>query len=199
MIAAAFLIAAYLVGAIPFGLLIARALIGVDIRRRGSGNIGATNVRRVAGNLAGFLTLAGDVAKGAIPVAVAAAHGGLAGHLGGAYPAVVALAAFLGHLYPVYLKFKGGKGVATAAGGIGVLAPLAVMVALVVFIVVVAAGRRVSAGSMSAAAALPVSAFFIGLPPASVAVFALMSFLIIVRHKENIRRLVAGTEPRVGR
>ena len=199
MIAAAFLVAAYLVGAIPFGLLIARALIGVDIRRRGSGNIGATNVRRVAGNLAGVLTLAGDVAKGAVPVAVAAAHGELAGHWGGAYPAVVALAAFLGHLYPIYLKFKGGKGVATAAGGIGVLSPLTVLVALSVFIVAVAAGRRVSAGSMSAAVALPVSAFFIGLPPASVAVVAVMALFIIFRHKDNIRRLMDGSEPRLGR
>ncbi|MFH1980466.1 MAG: glycerol-3-phosphate 1-O-acyltransferase PlsY [Pseudomonadota bacterium] len=199
MIAVAYLLGSYLIGAIPFGLLIAWAFIGADIRRRGSGNIGATNVRRVAGNFAGVVTLAGDVAKGAIPVAVAMAHDGLAVHWGGAYPAVVALAAFIGHLYPVYLEFKGGKGVATAAGGIGVLAPLAVLAALVVFIAIVALGRRVSAGSMAAAVTMPAVAFFIGLPLTSVAVMAVMSLLIVFRHKDNIRRLLDGSEPRIGR
>lgn len=198
MIAVIVLLLAYLAGSIPFGLLVVRAFTGKDIRHGGSGNIGATNARRAAGNLAGALTLAGDMAKGAVPVAVALTHDGLAGLFGGGFPALVALAAFLGHLYPVYLKFRGGKGVATAAGGLAPLAPVVVFSALVVFLAVVAWGRRVSLGSLAAALSLPICAFIAGMPRFTTVVMAVMCLLIWLRHWQNIKRLMDATEPRIG-
>jgi glycerol-3-phosphate acyltransferase PlsY len=192
------LLFAYLAGSIPFGLLVVLLFTGKDIRRGGSGNIGATNARRAAGNLAGALTLAGDMAKGAVPVAVVLTHDGLASLFGGGFPALVALAAFLGHLYPVYLKFRGGKGVATAAGGLALLAPGVVFSAFVVFVTVAAWGRRVSQGSLAAALSLPVGALIAGLPRLTTVVMTLICLMIWLRHRQNIRRLMNGTEPRIG-
>jgi glycerol-3-phosphate acyltransferase PlsY len=186
---------AYLLGSIPFGLLIARAFTGKDPRQHGSGNIGATNVRRLAGNTAGALTLAGDIAKGALPAALAV-------HLAGGVTwgaSLTALAAFLGHLFPVYFKGRtGGKGVATAAGGLAALAWPVVLSALIGFVAVVAATKRVSVGSLAAAAILPATAVFFGTPAPVRVVCVLIAVLIFLRHHENIRRLLAGTEPSIG-
>jgi len=187
---------AYLLGSIPWGLVLTRLFAIADIRHHGSGNIGATNVARVAGPVLGLATLAGDFLKGWAPVA-------LASYLdlpqaGGAelYAAALALLAVLGHLFPVYTRLRGGgKGVATAAGGFAALAPLAVLIALGVFVLALALTRRVSAGSLAAAAALPPAV----LSTTGSAVFCagavMAATLILIRHAGNIRRLLAGTEP----
>jgi glycerol-3-phosphate acyltransferase PlsY len=189
---------AYLLGSVPFGLVLTRLFTGVDLRRTGSGNIGATNVRRTAGNLPGALTLAGDVAKGAVPVGigmhlVSGAGGGWDVYLG-----AVALSALAGHLCPVYLKFKdGGKGVATAAGAVGAFSPAAVAVALMVFAMMVCFTGRVSVGSMSGAVTLPVAVWEATGSSAMTAAAAIAAALILIRHHGNIQRLIAGEEPSV--
>ncbi|MFZ5570963.1 MAG: glycerol-3-phosphate 1-O-acyltransferase PlsY [Thermodesulfobacteriota bacterium] len=191
-------IGAYLLGSIPWGLIFTRLFTRKDIRREGSGNIGATNVRRTAGTLAALLTLAGDVLKGAVPV-----------HLTGllvfpepfprdALTAAVSLAAFLGHLYPVFLKFRtGGKGVATAAGCFAVLCPQALLVALTVFLVAAIASNHVSVGSIAAMLILPAAVWHGGAPPMTVMLAAVISVWVIDRHRDNIRRLRHGTESRI--
>lgn len=204
MIGATFLAAtavvAYLIGAVPFGYLVARAK-GVDILSHGSGNIGATNVGRILGRGFGILVFALDFAKGALPTLAA----------GLLTPADVApewsqvtagIAAFLGHLFPVYLGFRGGKGVATGAGVVAVLAPLPTAVALLVWAAVFAGTRYMSLASLTAAALLCALriAFtpgpFSG-PPGVVTVFCLVAAsLVAVRHRANIGRLLAGTENR---
>lgn len=183
--------AAYLLGSIPWGLVLARAFGGIDIRRQGSGNIGATNVARVAGVGLGLATLTADVSKGAFPV-------WLAQQVDPAEAAWVlaALLAFLGHLFPVFTGFRGGgKGVATALGGFLILAPAAVAAGAVVFVAVFAVCRRVSAASLAAVLLLPAAAAWMGQPPVVWAGAAGASVLIVWRHAENIRRLLAGTEP----
>jgi len=186
---------AYLLGSIPVGLLVARAVTGKDIRQHGSGNIGATNVRRMAGNSAGAITLVGDMAKGALPVALAVHLAGPASWV----PPLTALAAFLGHLFPIYFRCRtGGKGVATAAGGVAVLSWPVVLAALVGFAAVVAMTRRVSAGSLAASAILPAAAILFGSPAPVTAVCMVFAVIIYIRHHENIRRLIAGTEPAIG-
>jgi glycerol-3-phosphate acyltransferase PlsY len=187
---------AYLLGSIPFGVVLTRLFTSHDLREKGSGNIGATNVRRVAGAGLGLLTLLGDVLKGAIPVylaAVAADHGGLRGDiLGGA----VAVAAFSGHLFPLFLKFKnGGKGVATAAGCFMVLSPSAFIAVLLVFLLVAVLTNYVSAGSIAAAAALPVSIFIFTRSWTMTGFAAVIGGMIVLRHMDNINRLLSGTEP----
>jgi len=187
-------LAAYLLGSIPCGLVLTRLFGEADIRRRGSGNIGATNVARVAGPLLGLATLAGDLFKGWAPVA-------LASHLGlpPAAAAALALLAILGHILPVYTRWRGGgKGVATAAGGFLGLAPAAVLIALGVFGLVLALTRRVSAGSLAAAAALPPAVVAASGSAAYGIAAVIAAVLIFVRHAENIRRLRAGTEPPFG-
>ncbi len=189
---------AYLLGAIPFGLLITNYFYKTDLRVVGSGNIGATNARRVGGWPLGLATLALDAAKGAIPAGIALLLLGKDGHGAQAAVFIVAFAAFAGHLYPVYLGFKtGGKGVSTAGGCFMVLSPWALISAIAVFIVVAALGRRVSAASLAAAAALPAAVFLAEngvIPAAGAAVF---SAAVIWRHRENIARLANGTEPRL--
>jgi glycerol-3-phosphate acyltransferase PlsY len=187
-------LAAYLMGSIPFGLVLTRLFTAADIHRHGSGNIGATNVARVAGPVLGLATLGGDFFKGWLPVA-------LASHLGllqasGAYAAALALLSVLGHIFPIYTGWRGGgKGVATAAGGFFALSSPAVLMTLAVFGLVLALTRRVSAGSLAAAAALPIAVFG-STGSLEFAVGALIAAaLIFVRHIENIRRLRAGTEP----
>ncbi|MEJ2100844.1 MAG: glycerol-3-phosphate acyltransferase [Desulfobacterales bacterium] len=151
-------ICAYLLGSIPWGLIFARIFAQDDIRLKGSGNIGATNVAREVGLIAGFLTLLSDILKGAVPVYLALMAFGPVDGVGGIYVSAVALVAFLGHLYPIYLKFHdGGKGVATAAGCFAVVSPATVLAALGVFIVMLLAVRRVSVGSLAAAATLPIA------------------------------------------
>jgi glycerol-3-phosphate acyltransferase PlsY len=179
----------YLCGSIPFGLLLARRA-GVDVRRAGSGNIGAANVARSASAGLGAATLALDAAKGAAPVALArwVANDDVA--------AAAALAAFLGHVFPLFLGLAGGKGVATALGVLAVLCPPAAAAGLAAFIAVFAACRYISAASIAGALAAPVVAFSLSYPPSVVAAVVVMTLVIVARHRENLSRLRAGTEPR---
>lgn len=181
---------AYLVGSIPTGLLLARAF-GVDIRVTGSGNIGATNVYRTLGRTVGIATLLGDCLKGLVPVLVA-------GKLGLADPwvAAVGLAAFLGHVYTVFLGFKGGNGVATALGVFLGVSPLSVLGALALFIGIVASTRYISLGSITAAAAMPFLVAAVERRPLLVGMTLIIAAIVIVKHRENIRRLREGTESR---
>jgi glycerol-3-phosphate acyltransferase PlsY len=179
---------AYLLGSIPTGLLLAKAA-GVDIRSTGSGNIGATNVYRTLGRNVGILTLLGDCLKGLIPVLVAR-------HLemGDALIAAAGTAAFLGHVYTIFLGFKGGKGVATALGVFLGVSPASVGIALIIFIAIVATTRYISLGSITAAAAMPFIISFLDRRPLIIAMTALIAILVIWKHRENISRLREGTE-----
>ena len=191
----------YLLGTIPFGYLLVRWKTGEDVREKGSGNIGATNVSRKSLAL-GALTLLLDVIKGTAAVAVSYK---LADRV---VPiptyeqmALAALFAVIGHMFPVWLRFRGGKGVATGLGSFVVIAPKAVLVAVAIFIAVVAISRYVSLGSIVAVGAFPFMAWVIrqfDVPPAGLAIMSVTSLLIIVKHHENIRRLLAGTESRYG-
>ncbi len=184
-------ILAYLLGSIPVGLLLSKAK-GRDPRKIGSGNIGATNVMRAAGKGVGIATLLGDVLKGFIPAWFAIHTGQPTGVI-----AAAGLGAFAGHLFPLYLKFRGGKGVATALGVFLALKPLAVLVVLVVFLAVLFIGGYVSLGSIIAAALMPVVLLAFDVPPGFVLICAVVVVLIILKHKENIKRLLRGEEHRV--
>jgi glycerol-3-phosphate acyltransferase PlsY len=189
--------AAYLLGSIPFGVILAKLFGAGDVRKAGSGNIGATNVARVAGPVAGVLTLVFDVAKGATAVLLAERFT----NSSATWMMVAGLAAFVGHCFPVWLRFRGGKGVATAAGVFLVLCPLAVLGSLIVFILVVAFWRYISLGSISAATAMPLLIYFLWAPghapPPAVILGTLASaILIIYKHDANIQRLVQGEEPK---
>ncbi len=191
------LAAAYLLGSIPFGLILAKLFAGSDIRKSGSGNIGATNVARVVGPAAGILTLLLDVAKGAAAV-------WLAGRFSEQNSTALMLAgvfALLGHCFPVWLGFNGGKGVAAALGVFLMLSPMAALSALLVFILVSLAWRYVSLGSVSAAAVMPLLMYFLWAPghaPPLVVDFGTLfaTALIIFKHDANLQRLVDGTEPK---
>src|ERR1700719_4560210 len=190
-------VAAYLIGSIPFGIVLAKMFGGVDVRKAGSGNIGATNVARVAGPLPGILTLLLDAAKGAAAVWLAARFS----NESATWMVIAALAALLGHCFPVWLKFRGGKGVATAAGVFLMLSPLALLGSMMVFILVVAFWRYVSLGSISAAASMPLLIYLLWAPrhapPLAVTFGALAAaVLIIYKHDANIQRLVEGEEPK---
>lgn len=190
-------ILAYLIGSIPFAVVVSRAFGLADPRTYGSRNPGATNVLRAGNKLAALLTLVGDAAKGWLAVFLIKLFGPQFG-ADNADVALVAFAAFYGHLYPVFLGFKGGKGVATAAGVLLALDPWLGIGALLVWIVVAAAFRYASLASLAAAAAAPLlSALIIGMDIRSVAVLW-MSVLLFMRHSENIRRLRAGEEGRIG-
>src|SRR5216684_5088679 len=189
--------AAYLLGSIPFGLLLAKLFGGRDVRKAGSGNIGATNVARVVGPLAGILTLVFDTAKGMAAVWLA----GRVTSESAAWMMVAAFAVLLGHCFPVWLKFKGGKGVATALGVFLGLCPPAAVSALLLFILCVAYWRYVSLGSVAAAAAMPLLIYFLWAPrhapPIIVDAGTLaIAGLVIYKHDGNLQRLVDGTEPR---
>ncbi|HSO61383.1 MAG TPA: glycerol-3-phosphate 1-O-acyltransferase PlsY [Desulfobacterales bacterium] len=186
---------AYLLGSIPCGLVLTRAFTATDVRRSGSGNIGATNVARVAGRWLGLATLAADVLKGLLPVYLVRSLPAPAADLE-TWATAAALLAFCGHLYPLYTRFRGGgKGVATGLGSFLLLAPGAVMGVLAVFLVVFFIGRRVSAASLAAAAALPAAVFLTGQAGVVCAGAVIVALFIFLRHAENIRRLRAGTEP----
>jgi glycerol-3-phosphate acyltransferase PlsY len=194
---ALFLLAAYLMGGIPFGLLLTRWCKGIDIRAYGSGNIGATNVRRIAGNTLGGLTLAGDMAKGFLPVAAVpyllpAGHPGMSAAL-----AAAALAAFCGHLFPIGLGFRGGKGVATAMGAYLAVSPLAIIGVLMAFGLGLGISRRVSMGSLAAASALPFCVAWTTHSPAPIIGALVIATGIFARHRGNLERVVAGEEPRL--
>ncbi|PYU72999.1 MAG: acyl-phosphate glycerol 3-phosphate acyltransferase [Acidobacteria bacterium] len=189
--------AAYLLGSIPFGLLLAKLLGVADVRKAGSGNIGATNVARVVGPLAGIFTLVFDTAKGATAVWLA----GRVTDESATWMMIAAFVVLLGHCFPVWLKFKGGKGVATALGVFLALCPLAAVSALVLFVLCVAYWRFVSLGSIAAAAAMPLLIYFLWAPrhapPIIVDVGTLaIALLVIYKHDGNLQRLVEGTEPR---
>jgi len=189
--------AAYLLGSIPFGLLVAKVFGGGDVRKAGSGNVGATNVARVAGPLAGILTLVLDAAKGSAAIWLAAHFSGeVAGWM-----VLAGLAALIGHCFPVWLRFHGGKGVATAAGVFLMLSPLALLGSLLLFLIVVMFSRYVSLGSIAAAAAMPLLIYFLWAPhhaPPLIVTFGAFSaaMLIVYKHYTNIQRLVEGREPR---
>ena len=195
--------AAYLAGSIPFGLLIGK-LHHIDIRQHGSGNIGATNVTRVVGKWAGRLCFACDFLKGALPVL--AVRCCLVDHKVYAVLALsVGLAAVLGHMFPVYLKFKGGKGISTAAGAAVALAPLPLLIAAAVWTAVFFAFRYVSLASIAAAWALPAAAWVlahfgigdrIACSPSTLVFFAVVALIATLKHRENIKRLLNGTESR---
>jgi glycerol-3-phosphate acyltransferase PlsY len=182
------LICAYLLGSVPTGLLLARAM-GVNIRETGSGNIGATNVYRTMGRKVGIMTLVGDCLKGLIPVLVAKWLG-----LPDLWIAAIGLAAFLGHVYTIFLWFKGGKGVATALGVFLGVSPLSVLVAIVIFAVVLYKWRFVSLASIVAAALVPVIVWIVECKPELTIMSLVISAIVIFRHRENIARLRAGTE-----
>src|ERR1700687_852902 len=187
----------YVLGSIPFGYLLVRARSGRDVRAMGSGNIGATNVGRTAGLSTGVATLILDAAKGSFAV-------WLAGHFSGGnirFMMYAGLAAILGHVFPVWLKFSGGKGGATALGVFLMISWTAVAAAVAIFAIVVLFWRYVSLASVSAAAALPLLVYLLyapgHAPPTAVTAGTLLSsVLIIVKHRGNIERLMAGTEPR---
>ena len=187
---AALVALAYLLGSIPTGLLLGKAY-GIDVRKEGSGNIGATNLYRTVGRKVGAMTLTGDCLKGLIPV-LAVKYSSLPPD----FAAWVGLAAFCGHVFSLFLKFKGGKGVATALGVFLALAPMAVAIAIAVFAAIMSSWRYVSLGSIAAAAIMPVAVALRGGNRALVTVTLIIAVIVILRHHENIRRLIAGTENR---
>jgi len=191
--------AAFLLGSVPWGVIVTRLFSDVDIRGAGSRNIGAYNVYRVAGKKLGVMTLVGDLSKGAIPVLAAVHWFGISGWKGELWVCLVALAAFAGHLFPVFLGFKGGKGVATAAGCFLVISPLVFLVCVLVYVLVLCTSGYSSAGSLSAAAVLP-GAIWLATHSVPITGCAfVMALLIFARHAENIRRLVHGMEHRLPR
>lgn len=188
-------VAAYFIGSIPFALLLARRWGTGDLRRVGSGNIGAANVLRASGVKAGLLVAVLDVAKGAAGVLVAGLVGGQ-GHVH--VPAIAGVAAVVGHIYPLWLRFRGGKGVATACGVFSVLAPAAVLPALGVFVAAILVTKYVSAGSVLASLLLPPVAHFTGSPPAVVLSASATAALIVFRHRSNLMRIKRRQERRFG-
>ncbi|MDR3764523.1 MAG: glycerol-3-phosphate 1-O-acyltransferase PlsY [Acidobacteriota bacterium] len=201
---AAIAAASYLLGSIPFGYILVRSCQGIDVRSIGSGNIGATNVARTGGKKLAILTLLLDALKGWLPVFVIL-HTGLVPAASAAelhtLASFSALMAVVGHMFPVWLRFKGGKGVATGLGVFLALAPWAILCCLALFLAVVAVTRYVSLGSILAAVLFPLAAWELerGLFPApALAMCAAVALLVVVRHHQNIGRLLAGTEHRLG-
>jgi len=196
--------ASYLLGSIPFGYVLVRVFQGIDVRSIGSGNIGATNVARSGGKGLAIATLVLDALKGWLPVFLVLTLSGIPAsgppqrHT---LAAVAALCAVIGHMFPVWLKFNGGKGVATGLGVFLALAPQAVLIALLVFVAVVAVTRYVSLGSILAAAAFPAALCWLqrdSFPVPALLLCAAIALLVILRHHQNIARLWACTESRFG-
>jgi glycerol-3-phosphate acyltransferase PlsY len=190
-------VASYLLGSIPFGVLFTRLFGGGDVRKVGSGNIGATNVARAAGPVAAILTLLCDFAKGAVPVWLA----GRITNESATLMMIAALAALLGHCFPIWLGFRGGKGVATAAGAFLVLCPPALLGSVILFLIVLFFWRYVSLASISAAAAMPLLIYLLWAPhhaPPLIVIFGALAaaVIIIFKHDANIQRLVQGEEPK---
>lgn len=182
----------YLAGSVPFAFLLARRA-GIDVRVAGSGNVGAANVLRTTDAWRGVVVMALDVAKGAAAVLIVHLAAG-----GASLAALTGAAAIVGHIYPVWLRFHGGKGVAVAAGVFSVLAPIATGVAAALFFVTVWITRYVSLGSIAATLALPPVAWWAGAPRAVVLAAAGTGALILFRHRANLRRLRSGTERKMG-
>jgi glycerol-3-phosphate acyltransferase PlsY len=188
----------YLLGSIPFGLFIAKIFGGADIRAEGSGNIGASNVTRVVGPVPGILTLVLDAAKGALAVWLTARYT----EQSATWMMIAGLAALIGHCFPIWLRFKGGKGVATALGVFLVICPMAAVCDLALFTLVAIFSRYSSMGSLAAAATMPLLIYFLWAPPPLAPPLVITagtlaaSLLVIIQHHGNIRRLMEGTEPR---
>ena len=186
------LIVIYLIAAVPTGIVLARVMGYEDVRGKGSGNIGATNVYRVAGKLAGVLTLAGDILKGFLPLlACKILLAPTSAQLG-----IACAMAIVGHCYPVYLKFRGGKGIATALGIFLVMSPIAVLGAAIVFGITVAATRFISLGSVLAAMSAPLLVLMLNQPQPIFLATLFIAALIVWRHRSNIKRLMDGSEDR---
>lgn len=182
----------YLVGSVPTGVILSKLFGAKDVRQEGSGNIGATNVYRVSGPKLGILTLLGDVAKGTIPVVLVCSL--MDSEM---WIAAVAFSTFLGHLFPIFLKLRGGKGVATALGIFLVIAPLVLPFVIVIFILVVMKWKYVSLGSLTASALLPIFICVTGYPIVYVDLSLIIGCLIVYRHWENIKRLREGVEKKI--
>jgi glycerol-3-phosphate acyltransferase PlsY len=187
-------IAAYLIGSVPFAVILARQWGAVDLRAIGSGNVGATNVLRAHGVAPGVLVALLDMAKGALSVLLADRLS-----TGAAAPAAAACAAVIGHVYPVWLGFRGGKGVATACGAFSILTPIAGLVAFGVFAATVWVSRYVSLGSVLASAVLPSVAYLSGSQMSVVAAASATALLVVIRHRTNLIRMRLGTERRIDR
>ncbi len=185
------LLFAYLLGSVPTGFVLG-FLSGVDVRQGGSGNIGASNVVRLVGWKAGVITFLADVAKGLVPVVLSAQL-----NFEPEVQALTALAAFLGHLYPIFLRFRGGKGVATALGIFTGLAPWVAMALVLVFCPVALATRWISFASLTVAVLAPVLVWLLSYEPPVLWASLIMGILIIMRHRENIKRLRSGTETKL--
>jgi glycerol-3-phosphate acyltransferase PlsY len=181
----------YAMGSVPFAFLLARRA-GIDVRVAGSGNVGAANVLRTTGLPLGVTVMMLDIGKGAASVLTAYAAAGTVS------AAAAGAAAIVGHIYPVWLRFHGGKGVAVAAGVFAVLAPAATIVASAVFFATVGLSRLISLGSMAATVTLPSAAWLTGAPPAVVSAAFGSAALILFRHRANMRRILGGTERRFG-
>jgi acyl phosphate:glycerol-3-phosphate acyltransferase len=184
-------VTAYFIGSVPFALILARRLGTGDLRRIGSGNLGAANVLRTSGVRAGVTVMLLDIAKGAGSVM-------LVQRFDTGAAAAAGLAAIVGHVFPVWLRFRGGKGVATACGVFSILTPLAAGPALAVFLSAVWMTRYISVGSILASVALPPIAYATGSPAPVLAAALVASTLILIRHRTNLARVLAGTEQRIG-
>ena len=200
MLALSAAVSSYLIGAIPFAYIIAR-LHGVDVRKVGSGNVGATNVLRSVGKLAGVTVLILDVAKGYLPALLIpqAFTAYTQGEQSTTLAITCALAAICGHVWPIYLRFKGGKGIATSAGALIALAPAAVLIGLIVWIIVLLVSKYVSLASITAAVAIPAVSWYIYSPDGMLLPGALtvIGILAVAKHKSNIQRLIKGNENRI--
>ena len=189
----ALVVAAYLIGSIPFGIIVGKGLYGVDPRTVGSGNIGAANALRALGVWGAALTLIGDVIKGVVPTAIAVFL-----HAPPLIVAIVGLATIVGHNWSIFLRFEGGKGVATGLGVLVVLSWQAALVWAIVFLATALASRFASLSSMLATAAAPIALLLLRAPWPYTAYAIVTLALVLWRHKGNIRRLIAGSEPRIG-
>lgn len=186
-------VAAYLLGSVPFALVVARVMGESDPRTVGSGNIGATNMLRTSGKKAGAVTLCCDLLKGFLPTVLA--YGAFESPWG---VVMVGLAAYLGHLFPLYLKFKGGKGIATGAGVFLAVSPLVLFFAMAVFVATVWWSRFVGLGSVAAAIVLPVASLLTGQPGPFVVLALAICGLSVWKHRSNLRNIMEGTEPKLG-
>ncbi|MCK9284473.1 MAG: glycerol-3-phosphate 1-O-acyltransferase PlsY [Rhodocyclaceae bacterium] len=188
-----FVLLGYLLGSLPFAVIVSRAFGLADPRSFGSGNPGATNVLRTGNKAAAVLTLLGDAAKGLAAMLIAGALGG-----DGTMVAVAGLAAFFGHLFPLFLRFKGGKGVATALGVLAGFSGWLALICVAAWVLVAAVSRYSSLAALVAAVVAPTAAWWLKLPVESTLAVAMMAAMLIQRHRANIQRLLSGTEGRLG-
>jgi glycerol-3-phosphate acyltransferase PlsY len=188
---AVYVIIAYLIGSIPIGVMLAR-LKGKDPRKTGSGNIGATNVMRTAGRALGIVTLFGDIAKGFLPTFIA-----IRCDMPKEIVAVIGFATFLGHLFPVFLKFRGGKGVATALGIYLAAGPIAIIPCFIIFVAILLIWRYVSLGSLAGAGTVPFAMYALKMPVEYVLLAVVIAVFVFIKHKDNIKRLIKGQENKI--